>query len=104
MLQAFIVTIVYWLLLASSESFSSPYTGASAVESTVVIINSSLSIAWTNISQHILNTPFALFEIICTDVPPLHWVHLPITIFILGLYLGVAYITHATQGFYCEYK
>jgi hypothetical protein len=28
------------------------------------------------------------------------WIHIPITVVILLGYLGVAYITHATQGFY----
>lgn len=56
--------------------------------------------AWSNISQHILNTVFVYFEITCTNVPTLNWIHLATTVVILGLYLGVAYITHATQGFY----
>ncbi|KAF7761261.1 hypothetical protein Agabi119p4_10670 [Agaricus bisporus var. burnettii] len=77
-----IVTIVYWALLSSSESFSTPF------------------VAWENISQHILNLPFVLFEIVFTNAPHLRWIHLPITVALLGLYLGVAYITRASQGFY----
>jgi len=56
--------------------------------------------AWSNISQHALNTVFTLFEILLTNVGPLPWLHLPICIVLLACYLGVAYITHATQGFY----
>ncbi|KXN84668.1 hypothetical protein AN958_12046 [Leucoagaricus sp. SymC.cos] len=78
----FVVTIVYWALLASSDSFSSPY------------------LAWSNISQHILNSVFVLFELVFTDLPTLPWIYLPATIVLLGLYLGVAYITSSTQGFY----
>ncbi|KAF9443771.1 hypothetical protein P691DRAFT_787534 [Macrolepiota fuliginosa MF-IS2] len=78
----FIVTIVYWALLASSKSFSSPY------------------LAWSNISLHILNAGFVLFELWCTNLPPMKWIYLPITVVILGLYLGVAYITYATRGIY----
>ena len=47
-----------------------------------------------------LNSAFALFETIIprTDPPPLF--HLLFLILILALYLALAYITHATQGFY----
>lgn len=42
----------------------------------------------------------ALFEIIlpCTDIPPP--LHLAVLILILALYLALAYLTKATQGFY----
>ncbi len=42
----------------------------------------------------------ALFEILlpCTDIPPP--LHLAVLIFILALYLALAYVTKATQGFY----
>ena len=33
-----------------------------------------------------------------TATPP--WIHLPWLIFVLALYLGLAYLTYATQGFY----
>ncbi|KDQ49594.1 hypothetical protein JAAARDRAFT_42703 [Jaapia argillacea MUCL 33604] len=76
-----IVTVVYWVLL-SSNSFATRYT------------------TWSNISQHAFNTVFALFEILLTYGGPNPWSHLPFLVIILALYLGVAYITHATQGFY----
>ena len=31
------------------------------------------------------------------------WIDLPVTIVLLGGYLGVAYITHATQGIYSNF-
>ncbi|KAF9524573.1 hypothetical protein CPB83DRAFT_861156 [Crepidotus variabilis] len=77
-----LVTIVYWALLASSESFSTTFN------------------AYSNISKHALNSVFALFEILFTNVGPMPWKDLPVTIIMLGGYLGVAYITHVTQGFY----
>ncbi|KIM37586.1 hypothetical protein M413DRAFT_13279 [Hebeloma cylindrosporum] len=77
-----LVTIVFWALLASSSTFSTPYS------------------AWSNISVHIFNTVFALFEILCTNSPPAPWITLPFCILFLAMYLGVAYITHATQGIY----
>lgn len=52
------------------------------------------------ISQHALNSLFALFEIIIprtSPPPPLHVVFL---IFLLACYLALAYIAHATEGFY----
>jgi len=77
-----LVTIVFFALLADKTTFSTAY------------------FAWSNTSQHILNTVFALFEILCTRTEPSPWLHLPILIIILLGYLGIAYITHATQGFY----
>lgn len=54
----------------------------------------------TQISQHALNSVLALFEILIprTDPPPL--VHLLFLLVILALYLALAYITVAAQGFY----
>lgn len=42
----------------------------------------------------------AIFEITLTNVGPLPWIDMLATIVLLGSYLGVAYITHATQGIY----
>lgn len=77
-----IVTIVYWALLSSASTFATRYSAYSAV------------------SLHILNTVFALFEILLTNSPPAPWITLIFGILFLAGYLGVAYITHATQGFY----
>lgn len=77
-----LVTIVYWTLLADKKTFATRYT------------------TWTNISRHALNTVFALFEIALTQAGPPPWLHLPLCFLILVAYLGVAYITRATQGFY----
>jgi len=78
----FLVTIVYWSLLASSSTFATPFS------------------AWSNISKHALNSVYAAFEVLLTNTEPLPWMHLPLTVVILSGYLGVAYITHATQGIY----
>ena len=56
--------------------------------------------AWSNITQHLFNTLFALLEILCTNCGPSPWSHLPFLVMILGAYLGLAYITHAVDGFY----
>ncbi|KAF5313866.1 hypothetical protein D9619_013093 [Psilocybe cf. subviscida] len=77
-----LVTVVYWTLIASSSSFSSAY------------------ITWSNVTKHILNSVFALFEILLTNTTPMPWIDLPATLVMLIGYLGVAYITHQTQGFY----
>ncbi|KAL4074371.1 hypothetical protein J3A83DRAFT_4235436 [Scleroderma citrinum] len=78
----FLVTIVFWALLSSSSSLASGYQ------------------AWTTVSRHILNAVFALFEVTCTNVPPPPWSHIVPLAIPLACYLGVAYITHATQGIY----
>jgi len=77
-----LVTIVYWVLLSSPSTFATPYT------------------AWSNISKHILNSVMAIFEITLTNVGPLPWIDMLGTVLLLASYLGVAYITHATQGIY----
>ncbi|KAL8974734.1 MAG: hypothetical protein Q9197_001026 [Variospora fuerteventurae] len=51
-------------------------------------------------SQHALNAVFAAFEIFLTRTAPPPPAHLPILVLILALYLSLAYISHATQGFY----
>jgi len=78
----FVVSIVYWAALYRGGWFDTTLN------------------AWENITQHGLNSAFALFEIIVprTAAPP--WIHLLCLIFILALYLGLAYLTYATQGFY----
>ncbi|KAI0784911.1 hypothetical protein C8Q75DRAFT_809464 [Abortiporus biennis] len=77
-----LVTIVFWSLLSSSSTFATKFE------------------AWDNISRHALNTVFALFEILFTNMTPMPWLHLPLLIIMLAGYLGVAYITQKTQGFY----
>lgn len=56
--------------------------------------------AWSNVSKHAMNAGFAFFEIAVPRTDTLPPVHMLWLIIILALYLGVAYITHATRGFY----
>jgi hypothetical protein len=72
---------VYWGILAPSH-FSSTFS------------------IWSNASQHALNSVYALFEIIFPRTLPLPWLDTIPIIILLALYLGLAYLTHATQGFY----
>lgn len=51
-------------------------------------------------SQHALNTVFAAFEIFLTRTSPPPPAHLPFLVILLALYLALAYLTHATAGFY----
>ncbi|KAI1414876.1 hypothetical protein F5Y13DRAFT_157422 [Hypoxylon sp. FL1857] len=80
----FLVTIVYWGLLYpyGSAWFPTVYDG------------------WANISQHALNSFFALFEIAVPRTAPQPWVHALWLIVLLALYLALAYVTRATKGFY----
>ncbi|KAF9042396.1 hypothetical protein BJ165DRAFT_1486947 [Panaeolus papilionaceus] len=77
-----IVTAVFWSLLAGDGVFSSP--GES----------------YNNISVHALNSLFALIEMVFSNSPPIPWITLPFGLLGMAGYLGVAYITRATQGFY----
>jgi len=56
--------------------------------------------AWDAISVHLLNSVFALFEILLTNTPAPAWILLAFGAFFLLCYMGVIYITYATQGFY----
>ncbi|KAI0547837.1 hypothetical protein F4679DRAFT_552879 [Xylaria curta] len=78
----FLVIIVFWSLLSSPTTLSTPYS------------------AWSNISQHALNAVFATLEIVLPRTSPAPWDHLPIQLLLVALYLALAYITHATKGFY----
>lgn len=55
---------------------------------------------WLNLSAHGLNSLFTLFEIVfpATKRPPVS--HLAVVLLIMSLYLGLSYLTKATQGFY----
>ncbi|TGO24906.1 hypothetical protein BPAE_0092g00250 [Botrytis paeoniae] len=56
--------------------------------------------AWSNISEHGLNSLFALFEICIPRTASPHWIHLLWLIVILACYLGLAYVTVATKHQY----
>ena len=98
---AIIVSVVFWTILAGSNEFSSPYLGEvyPGLFFCYVLIVFMIA-AWSNITQHLFNTLFALLEILCTNCGPSPWSHLPFLVLILGAYLGLAYITHAVDGFY----
>lgn len=55
---------------------------------------------WMNISVHGLNSVFAVVEIMlsATEAPPFS--HLSVVLLVLSSYLGLAYLTRDTQGFY----
>ncbi|KXH59699.1 hypothetical protein CSAL01_12817 [Colletotrichum salicis] len=80
----FIVTIVYWAIIYSAPWYAEQFE------------------AFSNISQHGLNSAFALFEIVIprTSAAQLEWVHMLWLIIVLALYLALAYVTYYTQGFY----
>ncbi|EPE10234.1 hypothetical protein F503_05329 [Ophiostoma piceae UAMH 11346] len=78
----FIVTAVYWGNIYSGPWFPLTFD------------------AWRNVSQHAMNSGFALFEIIFARTAPQPWVHTAWLIVVLALYLGLAYVTKATKGFY----
>ncbi|PGH07233.1 hypothetical protein AJ79_06337 [Helicocarpus griseus UAMH5409] len=78
----FVVLIVYWALLYTGPWYPVQFD------------------AWTNISQHAMPPFFSLFEIIFSTAPPPPPLHIAFLILILALYVGLAYITYATQGFY----
>ncbi|KAJ7610130.1 hypothetical protein FB45DRAFT_993492 [Roridomyces roridus] len=78
-----LVSVVFWGIIAPDESvFDNRYD------------------AWSAISVHLLNSVFALFEILLTNTPLSSWLLLPFGLLLLSGYVGIVYITYATQGFY----
>ncbi|KAJ5493368.1 hypothetical protein N7539_002114 [Penicillium diatomitis] len=78
----FLVTIVFWAILFKAPFYKEIFPG------------------WSNISQHGLNSLHALVEIILPATAPHPWMAIPVLVLLLLFYLCVAYITHATSGFY----
>ncbi|KAI9931528.1 hypothetical protein ASPWEDRAFT_169628 [Aspergillus wentii DTO 134E9] len=78
----FLVTIVFWAILFKPPWYSVTFTG------------------WSNISQHALNSLYALLEIILPTTSPHPLITLPCLIFLLLLYVSLAYLTYHTEGFY----
>ncbi|KAJ5683520.1 hypothetical protein N7462_006685 [Penicillium macrosclerotiorum] len=78
----FLVTIVFWAILFKPPFYKETFPG------------------WSNISQHGLNSLYALLEIILPATAPHPWLAIPVLILILLLYLCVAYITFHTEHFY----
>lgn len=78
----FIVTLIFWGAIYDGSWFPLKFD------------------AWTNISEHAMNSSFALFEILVTRTEPPPFIHAVWLIIILALYLGVAYITNATEGWF----
>ncbi|RKU48404.1 hypothetical protein DL546_009482 [Coniochaeta pulveracea] len=78
----FIVTVIYWGVLYSSPWFPTVFG------------------AWSNISQHAMNSLFALIEILLTRTETPLPIHMLWLIVILAIYCGLAYVTHAIKGVY----
>ncbi|KAF2674439.1 hypothetical protein BT63DRAFT_419732 [Microthyrium microscopicum] len=76
----FLVTIVFWSLLYTS--LPTPFT------------------LWSNLSEHALNSVFALLEITFARTEPMPWIHLAYLVVLLAMYLGVVFITVDTEHFY----
>tara|TARA_R110002003_G_scaffold214_20_gene16139 strand:+ start:5196 stop:6179 length:984 start_codon:yes stop_codon:yes gene_type:complete len=55
---------------------------------------------WINVSVHGLNSVFAIVEIVLPATAPPPLTHLSIVLLVLSVYLGLAYLTRYTQGFY----
>ncbi|EFE40052.1 conserved hypothetical protein [Trichophyton verrucosum HKI 0517] len=77
-----IVTILYWTLLFGGPWFPEVFE------------------AWSNVSKHIMQTGYAIFELVIPATEPLPLLHLPFLIIILLLYTALAFLNHSINGFY----
>ncbi|PSR87410.1 hypothetical protein BD289DRAFT_354713, partial [Coniella lustricola] len=78
----FIVTAVYWGVIFPGTWYTHEFD------------------AFSNLSQHASNSFFALFEIIIPRTPAPLWIHAWWLVFVLALYLSLAFVTYYTKGFY----
>ncbi|KAL8714845.1 MAG: hypothetical protein Q9220_001358 [cf. Caloplaca sp. 1 TL-2023] len=93
--------LAFYLLFGALHTFSYARTGTPWLQRWPVPLQIAHTVLYTTItSQHALNTVFAAFEILLTRSPPPALAHLPIIVILLALYLALAYLTHATAGFY----
>lgn len=76
------MTVVYWTLLASS------FSSLDGVDT------------WSSISMHAINSLFCLSEVLLTHNPAPRWIWLIVDIIVLAMYLGLAYLSKYTLGFY----
>ncbi len=95
----FLVTIVFWVLLYDGSWFTIEFDAWSNVSTPVHGWCKRLLTALQT-SRHSLNSLFALLEVLLSATNPPPWLHLLFLIVILALYLALAYLTFATQGFY----
>ncbi|PHH61455.1 hypothetical protein CDD81_363 [Ophiocordyceps australis] len=77
-----LVSIIYWAMI-----FKGPWRGSTFD-------------SWRNVSQHALNSVFALIEMILARTSLLPVVHLLWLFCILVAYLGVAFVTNIDQDFF----
>ncbi|PHH75219.1 hypothetical protein CDD82_4540 [Ophiocordyceps australis] len=77
-----LVSMIYWAMI-----FKGPWRGSTFD-------------SWRNVSQHALNSVFALFEMTLTRTLLLPVVHLLWLFCIIVAYLGVAFLTNADQDFF----
>lgn len=78
------IVVVFWAVLASG-AFRSPFT------------------TWSNISEHALNSVFAFAEIVLPCSEPHPWIQTAPIVVVAALYLALAYVTQASEGFYVYY-
>ncbi|KAI5861481.1 hypothetical protein GGS23DRAFT_598632 [Durotheca rogersii] len=80
----FLVTVVYWAVIYpfGRAWFPSVYA------------------AWSNVSEHALNSAFALVEIALPRTRPPPWLHALWLVVLMALYLALAYLIRAVRGFY----
>ena len=109
----FLVTIVFWALIFKSPWYTKTFTGWQNVSkqknirsdpSEITDISTppmtKLIALSMQISQHALNSFYALLEITLPTTSPHPWIAIPFLILGLLFYLCVAYITFYTEGFY----
>ena len=102
MTYPFLVTIVYWGVLYKAPWFPVVEDAWSNVRilSSLALMCCFADIPGSQVSKHAINSAWALFEVLLTCTSPRPPLHMLFLIMLLALYLGLAYLTKATEGFY----
>jgi len=96
----FLVTIVFWVILYTPPWYPVVFDAWSNVRPACSLPMTPLLLTCDQVSQHGLNSLFAIAELVLTTTNPPPWLHLAFLLLILALYLALAYITRASEGFY----
>ncbi|KAJ9496729.1 hypothetical protein LTR99_010533 [Exophiala xenobiotica] len=78
----FLISILFWATMRAGPWFTLTFD------------------AWEQMSVHGLNSLFALVEIILPATAPPAWGQLSVLLLVMALYLGLAYLTRATAGWW----
>jgi small-conductance mechanosensitive channel len=92
--------VVFWVVLYKGGWFPKTFLAWSNVSRVSLRLEKVRANLQNQVSEHALNSIFAAFELFLTRTTLIPGLHVVFLIIILVLYLGLAYVTYAAQGWY----